>query len=69
MHLRTGAWGLTLDLMLGQQGTVATRASGVPLFPKQKFQQRKGKEVVPAKSKGKEKAPSKRYIRERQQSP
>lgn len=61
MYLRAGAWGPTLDLLIGNHAINAARAAEVCLGLKQKVQ--KSKEVAPAKlkgkGKGKEKAPSK----------
>lgn len=68
MCLKTGTWGLTLDLSVESMPWLLRRFTGMPMVRKQKAQRRKGKEIAPLNSKGKEKAPSRRNPRERWQS-
>lgn len=51
MHPRTGAWGRTLDLSIGNQAIATVRVIEVSVVSRQKIQ--KANEVVPVKLKGK----------------
>lgn len=54
MHLKTGAWGSTWDLVVGRQAMVAARAIGGLPFSKQAAQNTKGKEKPKRKGKREE---------------